>query len=47
MIIPIGQQEGQLLQLWWKTGKQIDHEDVLPVTFVPLRGQFGWKEEEW
>jgi protein-L-isoaspartate(D-aspartate) O-methyltransferase len=47
MIIPIGQQEGQLLQLWRKTGDQFDHEDILPVTFVPLRGQFGWKEEEW
>jgi len=47
MIIPIGHQEGQSLQLWLKTGSHIEHEDVLPVTFVPLRGQFGWKEEEW
>lgn len=47
MIIPIGHQEGQLLQLWHKAGNHFEHEDVLPVTFVPLRGQFGWKEEEW
>jgi protein-L-isoaspartate(D-aspartate) O-methyltransferase len=47
MVIPIGHQEGQLLQVWCKTGDHFEHEDVLPVTFVPLRGQFGWKEEEW
>jgi protein-L-isoaspartate(D-aspartate) O-methyltransferase len=47
MVIPIGHQEGQLLQVWRKTGDHFEHEDVLPVTFVPLRGQFGWKEEEW
>jgi len=47
MIIPIGHQEGQLLQLWQKSGSHFDHEDILSVTFVPLRGQFGWKEEEW
>jgi protein-L-isoaspartate(D-aspartate) O-methyltransferase len=47
MVIPIGHQEGQLLQVWRKTSDHFEHEDVLPVTFVPLRGQFGWKEEEW
>lgn len=47
LVIPIGGHWGQTLQLWEKTGDLYDHEDILPVVFVPLRGIHGWKADEW
>jgi protein-L-isoaspartate(D-aspartate) O-methyltransferase len=47
LILPVGGHWGQMLQCWEKRGKDIEHEDILPVAFVPLRGEYGWKESEW
>lgn len=47
LVIPIGGRWGQTLQLWERSGEYTEHEDILPVVFVPLRGTHGWKAEEW
>jgi protein-L-isoaspartate(D-aspartate) O-methyltransferase len=44
LIIPVGSHSLQQLQVWQRTGSRFDSEDILPVVFVPLLGQFGWKE---
>lgn len=44
LIIPVGSHTLQQLQVWQRTGSRFDSEDILPVVFVPLLGQFGWKE---
>ena len=46
LILPVGDRwGGQTLQLWERHGAKFDHEAVLPVAFVPLRGEYGWKED--
>jgi protein-L-isoaspartate(D-aspartate) O-methyltransferase len=47
LIIPVGGPQGQDLERWRKTGNKIYRESFFPVAFVPLRGQFGWQEDEW
>jgi protein-L-isoaspartate(D-aspartate) O-methyltransferase len=44
LIIPVGSHSLQQLQVWQRTGSRFDSEDILPVVFVPLLGQFGWKK---
>ena len=45
-MLPVGSPGFQVLQVWQREGSSWRHEDDLPVAFVPLRGQYGWKEEE-
>lgn len=46
LILPVGDRwGGQTLQLWERHGTKFEHEAVLPVAFVPLRGEYGWKED--
>lgn len=47
LVIPVGSYHGQILQLWTRESGRFDCEDVLPVSFVPLRGKYGWSPEEW
>jgi protein-L-isoaspartate(D-aspartate) O-methyltransferase len=47
LILPVGGHWGQMLQCWEKRGTALEHENILPVAFVPLRGTQGWKESEW
>lgn len=47
LVIPAGDRWGQMLQCWERNGKHLSHEDILPVAFVPLRGKFGWKVDQW
>lgn len=47
LVIPVGAWHVQELQLWEREGDHFTSQDMLPVAFVPLRGQHGWKEEEW
>jgi protein-L-isoaspartate(D-aspartate) O-methyltransferase len=47
LVIPVGGQTGQDLELWRKTGGRIYRETLFPVAFVPLRGRFGWQDSEW
>lgn len=47
LVIPIGSRFGQDLERWQKVGGQMVRESIFPVAFVPLRGQFGWRSDEW
>jgi hypothetical protein len=37
----------QTLERWVRHGTEYTPEYILPVAFVPLRGEFGWKKEGW
>ncbi len=43
LIIPVGSRSLQQLQVWQRAGQRFDQEDILPVVFVPLLGEYGWK----
>lgn len=45
MIIPVGKAGSQVLQLWTRNGGKFQHEDLVPVAFVPLIGAHGWQSE--
>lgn len=47
LVIPVGNMLGQVLQLWTRESGKLDVQDVIPVSFVPLRGQWGWSQEDW
>jgi len=47
LVIPVGGQTGQYLQRWQRHGAGFTQEVLVPVAFVPLRGQSGWKEDKW
>jgi len=48
LVIPVGGRMSQDLQLWQrKGGDQFIQKNVLPVAFVPLRGELGWSLKEW
>lgn len=47
LVIPVGGQEGQELQRWKKVNGHVYQENLFAVAFVPLRGDLGWKEDEW
>lgn len=41
MILPVGESGFQELELWQREGDSFSHETLLPVAFVPLRGEDG------
>lgn len=47
MVIPVGSFHGQTLQLWTREKGKLDYQDILPVSFVPLRGKYGWSQDDW
>jgi protein-L-isoaspartate(D-aspartate) O-methyltransferase len=47
LVIPVGSKPNQDLQVWQRDGDRFDYEVSIPVVFVPLRGEFGWKEGLW
>lgn len=47
LVLPVGARHYQELQVWERNGDQFERESIIPVTFVPLRGKFGWDEENW
>jgi protein-L-isoaspartate(D-aspartate) O-methyltransferase len=47
LVIPIGERRQQDLQLWQRIGQRFSYETIIPVAFVPLRGELGWKEDQW
>jgi protein-L-isoaspartate(D-aspartate) O-methyltransferase len=47
LVIPEGGAGGQMLDRWRKQGTEYKQEHIAPVAFVPLRGQHGWKEDNW
>lgn len=47
LVIPVGGQWGQMLERWTRCGQRYEQEEFVPVAFVPLRGEAGWKEDRW
>lgn len=47
LVLPVGGAGGQTLDRWRKQGAELKQEHIAPVAFVPLRGQHGWKEDNW
>jgi len=47
LVLPEGGAGGQMLDRWRKVGSNLKQEHITPVAFVPLRGQYGWKENTW
>lgn len=47
LVIPVGGQTGQSLERWQRHGSNYERETFVPVAFVPLRGQSGWKDDKW
>lgn len=47
LVLPEGGAGGQMLDRWRKQGDENKQEHIAPVAFVPLRGQHGWKEDNW
>jgi len=47
MVIPVGRRWEQYLQVWRREEGSFVHSNLCAVSFVPLRGKEGWKEEEW
>jgi len=43
LVIPVGSAGFQQLEVWTCTGQEYKREINLPVTFVPLRGEYGWR----
>jgi protein-L-isoaspartate(D-aspartate) O-methyltransferase len=46
LVVPVGGLRGQYLQCWRREGAKYTHDTVVPVAFVPLRGEHGW-ETDW
>lgn len=47
LVLPEGGAGGQLLDRWRKQGGKYHQEHIAPVAFVPLRGQHGWRDDNW
>jgi protein-L-isoaspartate(D-aspartate) O-methyltransferase len=44
LVIPVGSRSVQHLEVWKRTGEEFSGRLSVEVCFVPLRGQFGWKD---
>ncbi len=44
LVIPIGARGNQTLEVWTRQGAHFEFERIIPVAFVPLVGEEGWKE---
>ena len=47
LVLPEGGAGGQMLDRWSKREGEFVQEHIAPVAFVPLRGEHGWKENNW
>ncbi|MGH2620919.1 MAG: protein-L-isoaspartate(D-aspartate) O-methyltransferase [Anaerolineales bacterium] len=47
LVVPVGSQDGQTLELWRREGEvDFSQERIAPVAFVPLLGEHGWSSDE-
>ncbi len=46
LVLPVGEQAGQILECWERHGNDFSRERVAPVAFVPLVGEHGWDSDE-
>jgi protein-L-isoaspartate(D-aspartate) O-methyltransferase len=42
LVIPVGKRGCQILEVWTRHGNEFDHDEMIEVAFVPLRGKYGW-----
>ncbi len=47
LVLPVGGRRRQKLERWRKWHENIFRETIFEVSFVPLRGELGWQEEDW
>lgn len=47
LVIPLGGENGQVLEVWQRVGGQIRRNRITQVRFVPLRGKYGWSFTDW
>ncbi len=43
LVLPVGGEGYQVLEIWHRKGNQFDCKTEIGVAFVPLRGKYGWK----
>ena len=44
LVMPVGGRAGQVLRVYKRQGEKFIREDLTPVAFVPLIGEYGWEE---
>jgi protein-L-isoaspartate(D-aspartate) O-methyltransferase len=42
LVLPVGSQDGQMLERWTREGDDFRCQRIAPVAFVPLVGEYGW-----
>jgi len=42
LVLPVGSQDGQMLERWVREGDDFRCQRIAPVAFVPLVGEYGW-----
>lgn len=47
LVLPVGGLQEQRLERWVKHAGKFSRQVIFPVSFVPLRGHFGWKGDYW
>jgi len=47
LVVPVGGRFNQVLEKWQRDGDDFNSEHVTAVAFVPLLGEFGWRDEHW
>ena len=47
LVVPVGPRSSQQLERWERFPSRFECETMIPVSFVPLRGQEGWKADEY
>jgi protein-L-isoaspartate(D-aspartate) O-methyltransferase len=47
LVIPVGSQFSQVLEIWHRQGSEFTQENTTAVAFVPLIGEEGWDEKKW
>lgn len=47
LVIPVGSRSGQTLQIWTSGQGAFHCSFSISVVFVPLRGEYGWSEDDW
>jgi protein-L-isoaspartate(D-aspartate) O-methyltransferase len=47
LVLPVGSRGSQVLECWQRQGAKFENHSILPVAFVPLRGEHGWKDDRW
>ena len=44
LVIPVGSRGGQFLERWRRKDDDYERENIIPVAFVPLIGEQGWRD---